>query len=238
MSQRFVHPVHFTSAYALLGFRSGNPLIDAAVGGLRSDSIVFLKGASIPLLAAERYGVRAQLPEFAGGLGGKTFFVDGGNSFDVYLFTRIAREYELDLDEALSGMIISRAFTPYELQQLIVRDSKEALGAHRPKLLVVLDIFGLFTQDIDADEARKIAGRIRNAIHRINRMLQIPVVITARNGVEHLEPIIDELCTIKVEFEEEDNRVKARVSKHPSNQTAEIVQGLGAFPGNQVALLP
>ena len=94
------HPA-FVTARSLLGLTSGMTLLDSLIGGLKPDTVALLTGPGIWLQAAERYCVRAQLPLASGGLEGGAFFIDGGNSFDVYLFTELARRHHLDYDTAL-----------------------------------------------------------------------------------------------------------------------------------------
>ncbi|MBI3022975.1 MAG: hypothetical protein HYY68_04510 [Thaumarchaeota archaeon] len=189
-------------------------------------------------MAAERYCLRAQLPEFIGGPSGKSFFIDGGNGFDVYLFTSIAREHGLDLHDALDNIIISRAFTPYELVQLIAKDANRVIDRYRPKLLVISNVFDLFSRDKETDEARRLMGKIRNAIFRINRSRRVPIVITARNRVEGIEPIVQEACNVEVEFVEERHQIVSRLLRHPSKLRMQIAGYVGDELYNQESLSP
>jgi len=119
-----VQPVKFVNARSLFGLPSGINFVDSLVGGLTSDAVALFRGSNLPLLIAERYCVKVQLPENLGGLDSRALFIDAGNSFDIYLFTSIAREYELDFDRTLNRLIISRAFTPYELLQLVGKEAE------------------------------------------------------------------------------------------------------------------
>jgi hypothetical protein len=232
------YDVKFTSAYALLGLVSQMDAVDRLVGGLKSDSVALLTGSGIRQLAAERYCVRAQLPERMGGLGGKALFIDGGNGFDVYLFTAIAREYELDFDDALNNLIISRAFTPYELKQLVCKDSEEVFRRHDPKLLVVSDVFSLFNQDVEKDEAQRVVHKVAAAIRRISERRKIPVVLTSANVPEHLRLFSDYCCNIEAEFLEQKNRVTARLLKHPTRVPIEVTTETSSRNYNQTLLSP
>lgn len=234
---RNAYPARFTTAYALLGLLSQCRFVDPIIGGLEPNTIALLRGSKLPLLAAERYCIRAQLPEHLGGLSGSALFIDGGNSFDIYLFTSIAREYGIDFDDALRKIIVSRAFTPYELLHLITKEASQVFDAYQPKLLVVADVFNLFAQDIGAEEAKRILGKIRNAIFRTNRLRHVPVVITETSRAEHLQPLIQEACNIEVEFVEEKHQIKSKLLKHPSNRPAEIVQDVGDQLYNQNPLV-
>lgn len=232
------YSVRFTSAYALLGLVSQMEAVDRLVGGLRSDSVALLTGSRMRLAAAERYCVRAQLPERMGGLEGRAFFIDGGNAFDVYLFTSIAREYEIDFGEALDKLVVSRAFTPYELKQLVCKDSEEVFRRHDPKLLVVSDVFSLFNQDVEKDEAQRLVHKIAAGIRRISERRKVPVVMTAERVPEHLRPFADYCCNIEAEFLERENSVTTRLLKHPSRAPVEVTAETSDGNYNQTLLSP
>ena len=97
----------FVTARSLLGLTSGMAMMDSLIGGLKSDTIALVTGSGITLQAAERYCVRAQLPPARGGLDGGAFFIDGGNSFDVYLFTELARKHHIAYNKALYRQLLS-----------------------------------------------------------------------------------------------------------------------------------
>jgi hypothetical protein len=75
--------VKYATGLSLLGLTSGLVSVDSLIGDLKADTVALLTGSDIRLQAAERYCVRAQLPEAKGGFNGSAFFIDGGNSFDV-----------------------------------------------------------------------------------------------------------------------------------------------------------
>jgi hypothetical protein len=230
------HPPRFVSAFSLLGLQSGIQLVDGLVGGLKPSTIALITGTQIRLQAAERYCVRAGMPERLGGLAGKTFFIDGGNSFDIYLFTSIAREHGLNLEEVLDNLIISRAFTPYELQQLICKDSKGVFEAHHPKLVVISDVFELFNEDVEVYEARRIIGRIADAVKRISKREQVPVVMTS-GPAEQLRDL-GECSTVAVEIIEGEPWSKSRVLKHPTKKPMEVLTENSGKHYNQKLLVP
>ena len=232
------YPVRFISARALFGLSSGISFIDSLIGGLRSDSITLIKGSRLPLLIAEKYCVRAQFPEQLGGLDGRALFIDGGNSFDVYLFTSIVRDYGLDFDKALNKIIISRAFTPYELLQLVSKDVEQVFEAYNPQLFVINDIFNLFNQDLDEGEARRILRKLGYAIRKTSQSKHVPILMTSSTKNEYFQFLFRDYCDTLVEFNEEENQIRAKLVKHPSKPQVEIVQELNQQPYNQQLLSP
>jgi Rad51 len=217
------YDVKFANAQALLGLLSNIRIVDQLLGGLKQDSVVLITGSRIRLKAAESYCVRAQLSENQGGFDGGSFFIDGGNSFDVYLFSSIARAHGLDHREAMDKLVISRAFTPYELKQLVCKDSDEVFRTRQPRLLAVSEIFSLFEHDVEIDEAARITNKIAGSIIRTNKWRRVPIVMTAASVPEHLEKLVDHACNIRAEFIEEEHEITARLLKHPEKPPMEVI---------------
>ena len=231
------HAVKFASARSLFGLSSRIGLVDSLIGGLGRHNVTLIKG-SIGTEIAERYCLRAQLPEELGGLSSSSLFIDGGNSFDVYLFTSIAREYGLDFDVALNKLIISRAFTPYQLLELVRNDSDEIFEIYQPQLLVISDIFHLFTQDIEEDEARRIIREIGYAVRRTSQKRQVPILITSVSRADRLELLFRDYCNVEAEFYREKNQIRSKLLKHPSKTACEIIQEVSQQHYNQELLVP
>ena len=217
---RFEHQ-EFVPARSLLGLTSGLAPVDSLLGGLKPGSVVLLTGSRIRLHAAERYCVRAQLPVARGGLGGGAYFIDGGNSFDVYLFTELARRHRLDYDAALNRQLLSRAFTVYELRSLI-EDSAAFFETKKPKLLIVSEVLSLFTEDVERTEAARIVSGIADRISEFSRTEHAPVLMTSAARPQELTPLLEERCAISAEVVEGGGWLRSRLYKHPSKGPFEL----------------
>ncbi|MFQ6010649.1 MAG: hypothetical protein ACE5KG_00545 [Nitrososphaerales archaeon] len=211
--------------------------MDSLIGGLGRHNVTLIKG-SIGTEVAERYCLRVQLPEESGGFSGSSLFIDGGNSFDAYLFTSIAREYEMDFDVALNKLIISRAFTPYQLLELVSNDLGKIFEVYQPQLLVISDIFHLFTQDIEEDEARRIMREIGYAVRITSQKRQVPILITSVSRADHLELLFRDYCNVEAEFNKEKNQIRSKLLKHPSKTACETVHQVSQQHYNQALLEP
>ena len=133
------------------GLTLGIQKIDDAFPGFQRGDFAVLFGHlvwSLPFILS----VRSQLPLKKGGLNSKVVYIDGGNSFDPYAVSAIAQGYGLEPKSVLEKIVISRAFTAYQLTALIFEKLEEALKRSRSKLVIVSDITGLF---LDRDVPKK-----------------------------------------------------------------------------------
>jgi Rad51 len=229
-----IHPT-FTTARSLLGLTSGMVVLDSLIGGLKSDTVALITG-SIGLQAAERYCVRVQLPPARGGLESGAFFVDGGNSFDIYLFTELVHEHHLAYNRALERQLLSRAFTIYELRSLIQGSDILFAAEKRPKLLVVSEVFSLFNEDVEKVEARQIVGEIASSISEISERQKVPVVITSADRPVFLTQILEAKCSVSAEITDDGRRTTARLFKHPWKNPMETSEETGPNNYNQDTL--
>ena len=227
--------VKYATGLSLLGLTSGLVSVDSLIGGLKPDTIALLTGSGIRLQAAEGYCIRAQLSEGEGGFKGGAFFIDAGNSFDVYLFTALARKYHLDYDSALNQQLLSRAFTIYELRSLM-EDSETAFAVRKPKLLIVSEVFSLFTDDIDRYEARRVFRNIASSVSEISKREGVPILLTSATRHELITPLLEERCTVSADIVQEDRCIRSRLFKHPWKAPGETIRETSPQSYNQDTL--
>jgi hypothetical protein len=105
--------------------------------------------------------VRAQLPSQLGGLGTDVVFVDGGNTFRLYQVSRIAQLHQLEPEQVLKRIYISRAFTAYQMTSIIFERLKETADRHNAKLVVISDITRLYLdKDILPEESKRVFSQL------------------------------------------------------------------------------
>jgi len=64
----------------------------------------------------DRLCLTALLPERHGGVGSShVIIIDAGNQSDIYQCVNFARQYGLDIKDTLRRIVVSRAFTVYQL---------------------------------------------------------------------------------------------------------------------------
>jgi len=234
--QALKHRPQYATGLSLLGLTSGLAPVDSLFGGLKRGTVALLTGSRIRLEAAESYCVRAQLPAARGGLEGSAYFIDAGNSFDVYLFTDLARKYHLNYDSALSTQLLSRAFTVYELRSLV--EGSEAVLARKPKpkLLIISEVFSLFTEDVDGYEAKRVFRSIASSVSDISKRQGVPILLTSETHHELIAPILEERCTVSADILQGDGWLKSTLHKHPWKPPEETVTETAPQGYNQSAL--
>jgi hypothetical protein len=93
-----------------------------------------------------------------------------------------------------------------------------------PELLVVSEVFSLFTEDIDRYEARRVFRNIVSAISDLSRKQQVPMLLTSAKRHE-LTPVLEECCTVSLDITQEgDDATRFRLFKHPWKAPMELVR--------------
>ena len=110
-------------------------------------------------------------------------YIDAANAFDPYLVSLLAQRRGRDPLELLQRILISRPFTCYQLQTLL-QDRVEAVIEEKGAGLVILSgIVDLLLDPAVRDwEAKRIMGKVLEAIGRVRIERGIPLLATQRVG--------------------------------------------------------
>jgi hypothetical protein len=123
--------------------------------------------------------VRAQLPPQLGGLGSNVVFIDGGNTFKHNQVARLARLHQLDPQQTLERIYLSRAFTAYQMTALILEKLKETVKRYDAKLIIISDIAGFFLdKDVPEYEAHRVYSQVIAYLHNFAKENQIALIAT------------------------------------------------------------
>jgi len=162
----------------------GMPELDCL--GMRFSSSVCLTGKSSELLFW-RALVRSLLPVRAGGSGfSKVLLVDAGNCSDIYLCVDYARQMGMSLDVLLDGIIVSRAFTVYQLAAL-ARDLGSSAKRFGAQLVAIADMAKMFASDPQvAAEETKLSRRIAGSIAQVSRHIPVVAFVSSFRSAEWL----------------------------------------------------
>ena len=148
--------------------------IDSALNFLTPDQKICLTGIHTQKLV-ERLCVRAQLPCRYGGLDSNVLLIDGANSSDLYQCVDFAQQYGLDAKKILSGIISCRAFTVYQLANLIVNELNNVIKQYGAKIIIITHLLHYFTNDpyLNTNEMQRILKTVVQSLKAINNCLVV-----------------------------------------------------------------
>jgi hypothetical protein len=128
---------------------------------------------------AEQLCVRSQLSPDQGGLGAASVFIDGGNTFDLYQISAYANVLELDRATVLRRIKVSRAFTCYQLVNLVVEKLPKLLNEGKIGLVVIANLLDMFMDpEIDLTEAKRTISFLSGCLAQLAREEDIVLVVT------------------------------------------------------------
>lgn len=106
------------------------------------------------------------------------YVLDGGNTFQGYRLAQIIRRQTADYEAALSRVMLSRAFTCYQMAAVL------AEGAFEPHPLLVLDFLATFyDQSVRAAERRRLLRVCITHLKRLSRKAPIAIWVRQRSAV-------------------------------------------------------
>lgn len=215
----------------------GIPKLDEVFPGFQSGDFAVLVGRPLCTVLSFLLSVRCQLPFRKGGLGSRVVYIDGGNTFDPYAVSAIAQEYGLDPKSVLEKILISRAFTAYQLTALVFEKLKEALKKYRSKLVVISDIAGLFLdRDVPKREGRDIFLKMIQYLSEVASRRRAIVVASHfprpySSRSLFLESVLLGRASTVIRFKESKGGFKFTLEDHPSIKPFTI-----DFPSNTVTI--
>jgi len=210
----------------------GIPSIDRAFQSFKFGNFAVLYGHPICKTLIFRLCVRCQLPKEKGGLDSTTIYVDGGNSFNPYEISAIAREFGSDPRSTLERVFVSRAFTAYQLSAIISETLEDAIKHYRSKLILISKITNLFLdRDVPTKEALEIFHKMIIRLVDLALRRNIIVVATCSNSEcskrqAVLESILLERADKTARFTEDKGRLQLSVKNRgfPESLTVDILR--------------
>jgi hypothetical protein len=119
-----------------------------------------------------RLCVRALISKRQGGFEStNVIFIDAGNDSDFYQCVNFARQYGLNIKKVLQSIMITRAFTIYQLTDLLIYELPRIIQQLDSRVIVIADLLRLFILDpnIDHNEAifliKEIVNSIKKTLH-------------------------------------------------------------------------
>jgi len=161
----------------LLSF--GIPSIDRLFPGFALGDFATLYGLPTILPLSLFLSVKAQMPHELGGLETNVIFIDGGNTFRLYRVSSLAQLHQLDPRQVLERIIISRAFTAYQMTSLILEKLEETVNRFDSKLVIISDIAGLYLdKDVPTAEAKEVFTQLATYLSKFTEEKQLITIAT------------------------------------------------------------
>ncbi|MDH7507124.1 MAG: hypothetical protein QHH15_04990, partial [Candidatus Thermoplasmatota archaeon] len=112
---------------------SGIKELDELLGGFKSGEITFIDGDSNLILnIPNQVCVNTYCM-----LRSSVVYIDGGICADPYRISNYARKMEVNQKEVLEHVLISRAFTVYQLTTLIQERLEKTINKYKPLTLII-----------------------------------------------------------------------------------------------------
>ena len=135
-----------------------------------------------------RLGVRALMSKRQGGFEStNVIFIDAGNNSDVYQCVNFARQYGLGIKKVLQSIMVTRAFTIYQLADLLINELPRVIQRFDVKVIMIADLLNLFTNDpnIDRNEAISLIKEIINSIRKTLDNILVMVSFQQQHNDRH-----------------------------------------------------
>jgi len=153
------------------------PQVDSVFTGFKTGDFAVFYGHEFCKTLLFTLAVRAQLRREKGGLDSTVIYVDGGNTFNPYIISTVAQQYDLDPKFTLEKIFVSRAFTAYQLSALIFETLENALRQYGSKLVLISDITALFLdRDVPSREAVGIFNKIKVYLSELVKQKDIIII--------------------------------------------------------------
>jgi len=207
--------VVFQTAASLRGFSFNFGPLDALVAHYIDPNWSIAFTGRCANAVAEFLCFRAQLPKEAGGSDSNVVLVDGGNRSDLYLFSSFAKLYGVSARKALRRVVTSRAFTMYQMADLVVNKLAKVVDDYGAKVVVLSDVLGMLNEEqgVDEDEARRLAGAVKRGLAKVKekRVLTFMTLITKTP----YDRAVTDQADIVVDLVERGPYIEGTLLKHP-----------------------
>jgi len=201
--------------------QSGIPELDALLGGFKAGETTLVDGNSTLIAQLpDRLSVHTYHTFHA-----ETIYLDAGMRADPYHIAKYARALELDQQEVLENIVISRAFTVYQLSTLI-RDLLEPLIQKKsPRTLVIGMLPALYMDpDVQPHEAETLLAGDLQTIKELTTRYNLITVMTNLDAVplspsRGLGKILYENASDILQMKQFDHTTRLALMKKQKNAT-------------------
>jgi hypothetical protein len=122
---------------------------------LSCDALCLIGESTMTNIMLTKIVVNSLMPKKYGGFkNSRVFILDAGNCTDVYQFVNFMKQYGLNIKKTLRKIMISRAFTVYQLTHFLKYELLKTVNEYRTNIVVIPDLLSMFLQEpeVDVDE--------------------------------------------------------------------------------------
>ena len=125
--------------------------------------------------------------------------------------------------EALGRVVTSRAFTIYQLANLVTRELSAVIDEHGSKFVIISDILSMFNDpSIEAKEASRVIEAIKGGLREVKKKRRdvfVLVTLTAKTPYDHL---ITDSADLLLNLSPANSKVAAMLLKHPCKPSLQL----------------
>jgi hypothetical protein len=208
--------VGFQTAASLRGFSFNFAPLDALVAHYIDPNWSVAFTGRCANAVAEFFCFRAQLPKEAGGSDSSVVLIDGGNRSDLYLFSAYAKLSGVAPKKALRRVVTSRAFTMYQMADLVVNELARVVDKYEAKVVVLSDVLGLLNGEsgLREDEARRLVGAVQQGLEEVRRRKKVLAFMTLVTKTPY-DRVMTDHVDVLVGLEESGASIEGTLLKHP-----------------------
>jgi len=201
--------------------------VDELFAGFQDGEFSIVYGAPATSVAS-LLCVRAQLPTQLGGLGSNVVFIDGAVTFRLYNIARLAQLHQLNPEKCLSRIFISRAFTAYQLTELVMGQLEQTIEAYNAKVAIISDLAAYFLDNnIQTEEAQSLYSQVTIYLADFAKKRKIVLITTylphentKRNAT--LQEITNQQADTVLRFTKTPFAREVALEKHPTRQLGKV----------------
>jgi hypothetical protein len=155
---------------------SGVREIDGVIGGFKAGTIVYTSGSDHLTCKLVYHLCITTYQTFKG----YSIFIDSGTTVNPYTIAKYAREQHLPVDDVLSHVYISRAFTLHQLITILTEHLEPLIQQKQPQTLII-NAFPYLYQDADvnAHESRTLLNVSLSMIRTLTKKYQLVTLLSA-----------------------------------------------------------
>ena len=177
---------------------TGIPEIDEVLGGLHTGNITAFIGKS-KLLSTLLHRVCVNTVDM---FHSASIVLDAGNQINPFLLARLARLQITSDEDVLQNVYLSRAYTIYQLTDLIHSRVESLIQKKRPVTLILTGICSLLADaNLSKDEANQMFTSMMKKIKQMTEQYQMAMVIIDTHTIDldkaSVEVFIDTLIQVK-----------------------------------------